>query len=95
MIQLAYAVSRSTYHSGRVRLVYHNQGVVFLGKVANFIHRSHVAVHRKDTVRNDDTETLCLSFLQAFFQFSHIGIGVAVAFCFAKTHTVDDGSMVQ
>ena len=76
-------------------LVNHNQSVVLLCEVANLVHRGDVAVHREHAVGDDDAEALCLCLLQTLLQFLHVGVCVAVAFCLAKAHTVDDGCMVE
>ena len=48
---LGYAMTRRAYDTGRVRLVHHNQCVIFLGKLANLVHRSDIAVHGEHAVR--------------------------------------------
>ena len=93
--EFAHTAARGTYYAGRVALVYHHKGVVFFGQVADFVHRSHIAVHGEHSVGADDAETLCLSFLQAAFEVGHVGIGIAIAHGLAKAHTVDDGSVVE
>ena len=95
LIQLAYSMPCGTYHTGRVWLVHHYQCIVFLGKIANLIHWSYIAVHREHTVRNNNTETLCLRFLQTSFHVLHVSVGITVALCLAKTYSVNDRSMVQ
>ena len=45
LIQLAYAMTSGTYHTGRVGFIHHYQRIVFLGKITNLIHRSYVAIH--------------------------------------------------
>ena len=93
--ELAHAVSRLANDSCAVALVDHDKGIVFLGQVADLIHRGDVAVHRENAVGHDDAETLCLCLLQTFLQLSHVGIGIAVALGLAQPHAVDDGGMVQ
>ena len=95
LVQFADAVARSANHTCRVRFVHHYECIIFLGQVTDLIHRCYISVHREYTVGNNDTETLCLSFLQASFQILHIRVGIAIAFRFAKTYAVDDRSMVQ
>ena len=56
-------MTRRAYDTGRVRLVHHNQCVIFLGKLANLVHRSDIAVHGEHAVRGDDTVTLGLRLL--------------------------------
>ena len=58
-------------------------------------HRRHVSVHREHAVGGDDTETLCLRFLQTTLQVGHIGVGIAVTFRLAQPDAVDDGGMIQ
>ena len=93
--QFAHAVTGSTYHASRVRLVDHDEGVVFLSEVADFVHRSHVAVHREYAVGTDDAEALGLSLLQTLLELSHVGVGIAVALGLAQAHTVDDRGVVM
>ena len=75
--------------------VNHNQSVVLLGQVTDFVNRSYVAVHGEYTVGYDDAVTLFLGSFQLGFQISHVGVGIAVTLGFAKTHAVNDGSVVQ
>ena len=93
--KLAHAVAGSAYHTCRVRLVDHHHGIVFLSQVADFLHRGHVAVHREHTIGADQAETLCLSLLQAFLQFGHVGVGIAVTLGLAQAHAVDDRCVVE
>ena len=83
------------YYTCRVALVDHYESIVFLCKVANLVHRSHVAIHREYTISYDDAETLFLSLLQAALEVGHIGIGVAITLCLTKTYTVNDRSVVE
>ena len=76
-------------------LIHHNQCIVFLGQIADLIHRSHITVHREHTIGDDDTEALCLCFLQTFLQFCHVGIRIAVTFGLAEAHAVNDRRVVQ
>ena len=85
----------STYHASRVRLVDHDEGVVFFSEVADLVHRSHVAVHREYTVGTDDAEALGLSLLQTLLKLSHVGVGITVALGLAQAHTVDDRGVVE
>ena len=95
VVQFAYPSSFGTYDSCRVTFVDHDQSIVFFGQVANLVHRSHITVHREYSVGDDDTESLSLCFLQAPFEFFHVGIGVAITFGFAKAYTVYDRCMVE
>ena len=84
-----------SHHACRVALIHHNECVVFLGQVANLVHRCHVAVHREHAVGDDDAEALGLRLLQAAFQLAHVGVGIAVALRLAQAHAVDDAGMVE
>ena len=82
-------------NSGGVAFVNHHERVIFLGQLADPVHRSHVAVHREDSVRADDAEPLGLGLLEAALKVGHVRVGVAVADSLAQTHAVDDRSVVQ
>ena len=92
---LCHTVTGRANHTSRVAFVNHHHSVVFFCEFANLVHWSHVAVHREHAIGGDDAEALCLCFLQALFKFFHVGVGVAIAFCLAEAHTVDDRSVVQ
>ena len=95
VVALGNTASGLAYDTCGVRLIDHNHGVVLLGESVDLVERTYIAVHREYTVGNDNAVTLCLGFLEAFLQFGHIGVGVAVSLGLAKTYTVDDGSMVE
>ena len=82
-------------NSSRMAFVDHHQRVVFFGQFHYFIDGSYVSVHRENAVCGDDAKTLGLCFLQFCFQIGHIGVGVAIAFCFAQAYAVDDGRVVE
>ena len=92
---LGHTATRRTYNTRRVALIDHHQRIVLLRQAADLVHRSHVAVHREDTVGHDDAEALRLSLLQTLLQLGHIGVGIAVALRLAQTHAIDDRSVVQ
>ena len=95
VFQLTHAVTGGTNHACRVALVYHHQSIILLCQVANLIHRCHVAIHREHAVGADDAETLCLCFFQAFLQFGHVAVGIAVTLGLAQPNAVDDGCVVE
>ena len=76
-------------------LVDHDEGVVFFGEVADFVHGGDVAVHGEDAVGGDDAESLGLGLFEALFELVHVSVGIAVAFGFAEAHAVDDGGVVE
>ena len=82
-------------HTCRVAFVYHNKCIVFFCQIANLVHRSNVAVHRENTIGNNNAETLSLCFLQTFLQFFHVSISVTVTFSLAEANTVYNRGMVQ
>ena len=86
---------RCTNHTCRVRFVYHYQRIVLFGQVANAVYGRHITVHREYAIGNDDAETLLLRLLQTAFKVGHVGVLVAIAFCFAESNAVDDGCMVK
>ena len=93
--KLADTVTGSTYNSCRMRLVHHYESIILLCQLANLVHRCHVTVHGEYTVCDNDSETLSLSFLEAFLQLCHVSIGITISLGLAKTYAVDDGGMVQ
>ena len=90
VIEFGYAVSCFADHSCRVRFIDHDEGVVFLRQFVDLIERTHIAIHRENTIRSDNTEALCLRLFQFLLQIRHIAVCVAVTYRFAKTHAVDD-----
>ena len=92
---LRHAAAAGAYHTGRMALIHHHQGVILLGQVADLVHRGHVAVHGEHAVRTDDAETLGLGQLQLTLQVGHVGIGIPIADRLAQTHAVNDGCVVQ
>ena len=95
VILLGDSVAGLADNSGGVAFVNHHERVIFLGQLADPVHRSHVAVHREDSVRADDAEPLGLGLLEAALKVGHVRIGVAVADSLAQTHAIDDRSVVQ
>ena len=82
-------------YAGRVALIDHDHSVVFVGQLVDFVERADVAVHREDTVGDDDAEAVFLGSLELLLEVGHIGVGVAVALGFAEADTVDDGGVVE
>ena len=76
-------------------LIHHDHGVVLFCKFTDAVHGSHIAVHGKDPVGDDDAETLVLGRLQLLFQVLHVGIFIAVTLGLAKPDPVDYGGMVE
>ena len=94
-VQLGDAAARLAQHSSRVALVNHNHRVILVGQSADLVQRGGIAVHREDSVRHDDAETLSLRTLQAILQLRHVGVGIAVTYRLAQTYAVDDRGVVQ
>ena len=90
VIEFGHAVSGFADHSGRVRLIDHDESVVFLREFIDLIERADVAVHGEDSVRRDDAEPLGLRFLELLLEIRHVSVGVAVTHRLAKAHAVDD-----
>ena len=95
VIEFGYTVSGLADNSGGVRLINHDEGVVFLRKFVDLIQRTDITVHREDTIGSDDTEALCLRFLELLLEIRHVTVGITVTHRLAKTHTVDDRRMVE
>ena len=61
---LSYTPSRSSDDTSGVAFVYHDEGIILIGKITDLIHRSYVTVHREDPIGDDDTEACGLSLLE-------------------------------
>ena len=94
IVTFSYTTPGFAYHTCRVRFVYHHHSIVFFSQCINFVQRSYVAVHRKNAISHNQSETLCLSLFKLIFQILHICISIAVTLRFAKSHTIYNGSMV-
>ena len=90
VVEFAYAVTGGADNTCRVAFVDHDECVIFLGKVTDLVHGSHISVHGEHTVGDDDAETLCLCGLELTFQVLHVGVGVAVAYSLAESYAVND-----
>ena len=95
VIELGHTVSGLADYSGGVRLIDHDEGVVFLRKFVYLIQRTDITVHREDAIGSDDTEALSLRFLELLLEIRHVAVGITVTHCLAKTHTIDDRRMVE
>ena len=95
VIEFGHTVSGLADNSGGVRLIDHDEGVIFLRKLVDLIQRTHITVHGEDTIGSDDTEALCLRFLELLLKIRHVTVGITVTHCLAKTHTIDDRRMVE
>ena len=95
IVTFSYTTPGFAYHTCRVRFVYHHHSIVFFSQCINFVQRSYVAVHRKNAISHNQSETLCLSLFKLIFQILHICISIAVTLRFAKSHTIYNRSMVQ
>ena len=73
----------------------HYQSIVFIGEVTNFIQLCHVAVHRKDTVGNDDFESGTLSSQKLLFKISHVIVCVTITRSLTQTNPINNRGMVQ
>ena len=89
------SVTGLTDNSSGMALVNHHESVIFLGQLADLVHRGDVAVHREHAVRADDAESLCLSLLEATLKVGHISVGVTVTDSLAETYSINDGCVVQ
>ena len=95
VIQFGHAVSGLSDHTGRVRLIDHNEGIVFLRQFVDLIQRTYIAVHGENAVGSDDAEALCLCLFEFGLEVRHVAIRIAIAHRLTETHAVDDGSMVE
>ncbi len=77
--------------------VHHDHSLIFFCQITDFVQRGNQAVHRKNTIRdnNFETGTFFGGGLKLLLQILHISIFIPIACRFAKPHPVDDGSMVQ
>ena len=76
-------------------LVDHHEGVVLLGKIADFVERGYITVHREHAIGHHNAETLFLCGLQLALEILHIGIGIAITLGFAEAYAVDDRGVVE
>ena len=93
--EFRHAAAGFTHHAGRVALVDHHEGVVLLGKIADFVERGYITVHREHAVGHHNAETLFLCGLQLALEILHIGIGIAITLGFAEAYAVDDRGVVE
>ena len=89
------AASGLSDDTGAVALVHHDKSVIFLGQIADLVHRGDISVHREDTVGADDPKPLGLGLLEAALKVFHVSVGVTVAYSFAQADSVDDGGVVE
>ena len=92
---LCNSVAGSAHNACAMAFIYHHKGVVFFREVADLVHRSHVAVHGEHAVRHNDPVAAASRFLQLFLKVCHVCVGITEALGLAKTHAVNDGSMVE
>ena len=78
-----------------MRVVDHDQGVVFFSQRADLIELGVVAVHREDAVGRNHPEAGALGFLQLLLQLGHVAVAVSCALCLAQADSVDDAGVVQ
>ena len=95
VVALGHAASGLADHTGGVALVHHDHCVVFVGQLVDLVQWADIAVHGEDTIGDDDAETVLLGSLELLLEVCHIGVGIAVALCFAEADTVDDGGVVE
>ena len=78
-------------------LVYHDQGVVLVGQIANLVQLGHVAVHRKHPVGNNNfTADSCrVSSLELHFEVGHVVVGIAISLGLAEADPVNNRGVVE
>ena len=93
---MATPASRSN-HTGSVRIIDHDNGLVFISQIADAFEIGNDAIHRKDTVGGDHcvTGTSVLRLDQRIFQGAHIIAFIAKALGLAKPNAVDDGRVIE
>ena len=86
-----------TDKTDRVGVVYHHQGIVFICQIANALQIGNHAVHREHTIGGNQhmTRTGFTRFFQTSFKLLHIVVGIAIAFSFTQTHTINNRRVVQ
>ena len=95
VITLGDTVTGLTHYAGGVRLINHDERVVFLRQFVDLIERTNIAVHREHTVGRNDTETLCLCLLELCLEIRHVAIRITIAHRLTETHAIDDRRMVE
>src|SRR5687768_5896184 len=84
------------YESRCMRFVRHDHCLVSISEITNFIQLSNRSVHGESAVGHDDylfsAGGFCL--VQLSLQILHVVMLVAITHGFAKTDSVNDGSMI-
>ena len=85
------------YKADGMGIVHHHHGVVLIRQIADPLQIGNNSVHGKNAVGGNqlDTGPCRIRRLQLRLQIRHVIVFVAVAFCLAKPHAVDNRSMIQ
>ena len=76
-------------------VVDHDEGVIFVGQLADGFQVGDFAVHGEDAIGGDKLETLLGGVLELFFQVGHVVVSVTEAGGFAEADAVDDTGVIQ
>jgi len=76
-------------------IVNHHRRIVLVGQVADFIQTGHIAIHRKNTIRGNQTQTGIFCFFEPGFEVSHITVFVAIALSLAQTDAIDNAGVIE
>ena len=83
------------HEANGVAVVDHDEGAISVGEVANATQGSDEAIHGKNAIRYNYSETLRLRFNESRLQIGHIVIVVSIANRFTQTNTINNRSMIQ
>ena len=78
-----------------VRVVDHHHRAVLIRKVADLRERSVIAVHREDSVGDDQDPSCTLRLPQPRLQLLHVAVRVAMARSLRQPHAIDDRCVVE
>ena len=76
-------------------VVDHDNGVMALGKVADFGQLGQVAVHREHAVGRDQPQPAPCCLFQFLFELGHVGVPIAHALRLTESDAVNDAGMIQ
>ena len=94
-VQFRRAAPSRADEAGRVRVVDHQQRVVFLLECDDLVELGDEAVHREHAIGRDQACALVLRFGQMLFELGHIAVRVTSALGLAQADAVDDRRVVE
>ena len=80
----------AAHETDSMRIVDHDEGIVFVGQITDRLEIGDVAVHRENTVGGDQAATGIPGLNQFRLEVGHVVVGIAKSFGFAEADAVDD-----